>query len=191
MSQKLISPSTGVTRRRLLIASGLGSLFVSAPTIAKVTSPVMAKLDKQINLNHLHTTESIGVVYAQGERYVDPALTQLNQFLRDHYTQEVGVMDPKLYDILFDIRVLLGVREPYEIISGYRSPFTNERLRTTRGGGVAKKSLHMEGRAVDMRLPDVPLEELRDAAISLERGGVGFYPKDKFVHVDTGAFRIW
>ena len=77
------------------------------------------------------------------------------------------------------------------MISGYRDPQTNERLRKTRGGGVAKRSLHMEGQAIDVRLPGVPLAELRDAAISLKAGGVGYYPKDQFIHVDTGRVRTW
>lgn len=184
------SDAVVTSRRSLLKASGFGMLLVGAPALAKVTTPVSVP-GRQIGMNHLHTSERIGLVYAKGPVYLDPALQKLNVFLRDHYTHEVGSMDPALYDMLYDIRNALGVQEPYEIISGYRSPRTNERLRTTRGGGVAKRSLHMDGKAIDIRLPGVPLKDLREAAVSLERGGVGYYPRDNFVHVDTGQFRTW
>lgn len=190
MSQAQRTQHTVSIRRSFLKASGLGALLLGAPALAKVTTP-SAQVGRQISMNHLHTTETIGLVYAKGPVYLDPALNKLNHFLRDHYTQEVGVMDPAIYDLLHDIRTALGARGNYDIISGYRSPGTNERLRTTRGGGVAKRSLHMDGKAIDVRLPGVPLTELRDAAVSLQRGGVGFYPKDNFVHVDTGRFRTW
>ena len=85
----------------------------------------------------------------------------------------------------------LGTQQPFEVISGYRSPATNDTLRSTRGGGVAKHSLHMVGKAIDVRLPGVPLTELRDAALSLRQGGVGFYPSEQFVHLDTGPVRRW
>ncbi len=190
MSQTQRTRNIVPVRRSFLKASGLGVFLLGAPAIAKVTTPA-AQAGRQISMNHLHTTEKIGLVYAKGPVYLDPALNKLNHFLRDHYTQEVGVMDPAIYDLLHDIRNALGARGNYEIISGYRSPGTNERLRTTRGGGVAKRSLHMDGKAIDVRLPGVPLAELRDAAVSLQRGGVGFYPRDNFVHVDTGRFRTW
>ena len=99
-------------------------------------------------------------------------------------------MDPRLYDMLHAISIACG-GDTFEIISGYRSPATNERLRTTRGGGVAKQSLHTQGKAVDIRMTGVPLAELRDAAKSLQAGGVGYYPRDNFVHIDTGRVRYW
>jgi uncharacterized protein YcbK (DUF882 family) len=132
-------------------------------------------------------------VYATGEQYVPQALGSLNHFLRDHYSGEVGQMDPQLFDLLHGVRQALTTRTQlsYQIISGYRGPITNERLRTTRGGGVAKHSLHLEGKAIDIRLPGVPLAELRDAALSLKAGGVGYYPGEQFVHIDTGRVRRW
>ncbi len=148
---------------------------------------------RSLMLNHTHTGERIDLVYAMGEQYVPQALGSLNHFLRDHYSGEVGQMDPELFNLLHDIRSALASQTPltYQIISGYRGPITNERLRTTRGGGVAKHSLHLEGKAIDIRLPGVPLTELRDAALSLQAGGVGYYPRDQFVHVDTGRVRRW
>ena len=118
-------------------------------------------------------------------------MTRLNTFLRDHYSGIVGSMDPTLFDLLYRVRQALGTSQTFDVISGYRSPVTNSTLRNTRGGGVARKSLHMEGKAIDVRLPGVPLAELRDAAKSLKAGGVGYYPDSQFVHVDTGRVRSW
>jgi uncharacterized protein YcbK (DUF882 family) len=102
-------------------------------------------------------------------------------------------MDPQLFDLLHQVRQTLGGKAvpAYDVISGYRCPETNGFLRNSRGGGVAKRSLHMEGKAIDVRLPGVPLAELRDAAISLGAGGVGFYAAEQFVHIDTGRVRRW
>ena len=180
-----------IHRRRLMTfgsAVALGS--IAAPAIAKLVNP-LGDVGKDIHMNHLHTAERIGLVFAIDNEYLDPALNQLNHFLRDHYTNDVGVMDPLLYDLMHQIRRDLGVRRAFDVISGYRSPRTNERLRKTGGGGVAKRSLHMDGRAIDVRLPGVPLEALRDAAIGQKVGGVGYYPRDGFVHIDTGRVRTW
>ena len=138
-----------------------------------------------------HTLERIEVVYAIDERYVPEALGSLNHFLRDHYTGDVGLIDPRVFDLLHRVRQVLGSGRVFEVISGYRCPATNTQLRETRGGGVASHSLHMDGRAIDVRLPGVPLAELRDAALSLRAGGVGFYPREQFVHLDTGRVRSW
>ena len=140
---------------------------------------------------HLHTGEQLDVVYAIGESYLSEGLITLSHFLRDHYSGEIGQMDPSLFDLLHYLKLSLGCDEPFQVISGYRCPATNQTLRTTRGGGVARYSLHMEGRAVDIRLPGVPLADLRDAAVAAGLGGVGFYPRDQFVHVDTGRVRNW
>lgn len=142
-------------------------------------------------MNHTHTGESVALVYAVGQDFVPQALQHLNHFLRDHYSGDVGQMDPQLFNLMHLVRRELQTDLPLHIISGYRSPHTNERLRTTRGGGVAKHSLHMEGRAVDIRLPGVPLADVRDAARDLKLGGVGYYPGEQFVHIDTGRVRTW
>ena len=156
-------------------------------------SPRVAVADIACSLafEHLHTNEHLSLVYAVGDSLLPRALGRLDLFLRDHYSGDVGSMDPQLFDLLYRLRMARGTREPFQIISGYRSPNTNGRLRQTGGGGVAKKSLHMEGKAIDLRLPGVALVDLRDAALSLQAGGVGFYPNDNFVHVDTGAVRSW
>jgi uncharacterized protein YcbK (DUF882 family) len=185
------SRSVFQSRRSVLRLSGtLALAMVGAPALATLTTPVRAK-ERDVQLAHLHTSERIGLIFAVNDEYIDPALSKLNHFLRDHYSHEVGVMDPVLYDLLHQIRVDLGVRGSYDVISGFRSPKTNEKLRATRAGGVAQRSLHMDGKAIDVRLPGVPLSDLRDAAMAQNAGGVGFYPRDQFVHIDTGRVRYW
>ncbi len=168
-----------------MLGSGLG--------LAARKARAAATGERSLMLDHTHTRERIDLVYASGANYVPQALGTLNHFLRDHYSGEVGQIDPHLFDLLHDVRLALGGATPltYQIISGYRGPLTNARLRSTRGGGVAKHSLHMEGKAIDVRLPGVPLAELRDAALSLKAGGVGYYPREQFVHIDTGRVRTW
>jgi uncharacterized protein YcbK (DUF882 family) len=146
---------------------------------------------RSLAMSHTHTGERVALVYAVGERYVPEALGQLNLFLRDHYSGEVGLIDPQLFDLLHRVKLTLGGSPSFQVISGYRCPTTNTRLRNTRGGGVAQRSLHMDGKAIDIRAPGVPLADLRDAALSLKVGGVGFYPREQFVHVDTGRVRSW
>ncbi len=173
-------------RRVASIALASGLPVISAPVLAGLKPQ-----PRDVALNHTHRPDRLSVVYARGDTYLPTALDRLNFFLRDHYTENVGTMDPQLYDILNQISRLLKTDIPYDIISGYRDPFTNERLRTTRGGGVAKRSLHMDGKALDIRLPGVPLTELRDAALEINAGGVGYYPRSQFVHIDTGKVRNW
>jgi uncharacterized protein YcbK (DUF882 family) len=177
-------------RRWLKRTLSLGGASVLLPLVA-LPARAAPSGERSIAMSHLHTREHIATVYAVDRRFVPAALGSLNHFLRDHYSGDVGAMDPQLYELLQRVRRELGSEQPYEIISGYRSPQTNERLRTTRGGGVARRSLHMDGRAIDVRLPGVPLSDLRDAALSLKGGGVGYYPGENFVHIDTGRVRRW
>jgi len=146
---------------------------------------------RSLSFVHTHTKERLELVFAVADAYVPAALQALNRFLRDHYSGTVGAIDPRLFDLLYQVQGLAGGTRPFEVISGYRCAATNAALRETRGGGVAKQSLHMEGRAIDVRLPGVPLADLRDAAVSLKAGGVGFYPGSQFVHLDTGRVRRW
>ncbi len=146
---------------------------------------------RSLIFEHTHTGENLRVVYAAGGKYVPESLKTLNHFLRDHYTGQIGRMDPKLFDLLYKLKQTLGSDAPFQVVSGYRCPVTNTRLRKKGGGGVAKRSLHMEGKALDIRVAGVPLADLRDAATASRRGGVGFYPQDGFVHIDTGSVRSW
>jgi len=145
---------------------------------------------RAVALAHTHTGELLDVVYAVGGRYVPEALRRIDRFLRDHYDGAIGRIDPALFDQLHALAQAFGASRPFEVISGYRSPQTNAALRR-RSGGVASHSLHMEGRAIDIRLPDVDLADLRDAARAMRAGGVGYYPASQFVHIDTGRVRTW
>jgi uncharacterized protein YcbK (DUF882 family) len=132
----------------------------------------------------------LSLAYAAGDAYLSEALARVNWFLRDFRNGESRAIDPQLLDQLHALSAVTGARTPYEVISGYRSPATNELLQR-RGGGVATHSLHLEGRAIDVRLADVPLADLRDAATSMRAGGVGYYAQSQFVHLDTGRVRRW
>ena len=182
-----MTPPQPLARRRFLLQGGALLSAAAMPAWARAS----AASGRELDFFHTHTRERIGLVYAVGDEFLPDSLGRLNRFLRDHYTGAVGAIDPLLFEQLHRVRELLGARMPYSVISGYRCPETNDRLRTTRAGGVAKKSLHMEGRAIDVRLPGVPLAELRDAALSLQAGGVGYYPGEQFVHIDTGRLRRW
>lgn len=179
----------GASRRRFLRR---GAHLAAAGSLAAVGVPARAATaPRSLGFVHTHTGEVITLTYAEQHSYLPDALQRLNRFLRDHYSGEVGHMDPALFDQLHRVQQALGARGSYQVISGYRCPTTNNKLRETGGGGVAKRSLHMDGRAIDVRLPGVPLAELRDAALSLRAGGVGYYPGQAFVHLDTGRMRSW
>ena len=176
---------------RMVQITAVGGLFAASSPSALAAFPSFSGASRGLAFEHLHTNEHLSLIYAVGSAVLPQAQTRLDHFLRDHYTGEVGSIDPQLFELLYRLRTTLGTRLPFQVISGYRSPFTNNRLRTTRGGGVAQRSLHMEGKAIDIRLPGVALADLRDAAISLQAGGVGYYARDNFVHVDTGRVRAW
>jgi uncharacterized protein YcbK (DUF882 family) len=145
---------------------------------------------RSLHFNHLHTGERLELEYFSGGAYLPDALGTINHFLRDFRTDEEHAIDAQLLDLLHDLNRLVGGRQPFEVISGYRSPATNAMLRR-HSEGVAAHSLHMQGQAIDIRLADVRLGTLRDAARSIARGGVGYYPASNFVHVDTGRVRTW
>lgn len=146
---------------------------------------------RALSLHHMHTDERISLVYRVGDRYQRSALNKLNEFLKDFRTGEAVPIDPLLFDILYDVKASLGDTEArYEVLSAYRSPRTNAMLRRS-SHGVARNSLHLYGQAMDIRFPDLPTREIRDAALVVGRGGVGYYPSADFVHVDTGKVRRW
>ncbi len=176
----------------LLQASRLAIAGAALPLLAMpaFAAPTRAQT-RSLKFDHTHTGEKISIVYAQDGQFLPESEQKLNHFLRDHYTGEVGQIDVGLLDMLHDLQTSLGASQAFQVISAYRCPKTNDRLRNTRGGGVAKRSLHMDGKAIDIRLPGVPLTDLRDAALVLKAGGVGTYMRDQFVHVDTGRVRSW
>lgn len=181
---------THPTRRRLL-GHGARLMTVAALPAWGRSAFAAPSAERSLALVHTHTRERIELVYAAAGNYLDDALLKLNRFLRDHYSGDVGVIDPVLYDQLHGVQAALGTARAFEVISGYRCPATNDKLRAKGGGGVAKQSLHMQGRAIDVRLQGVPLDEVRDAAQSLRAGGVGYYPGSQFVHLDSGRVRSW
>lgn len=194
----MIKTAEQLSRRHFLrhtakLAIAGATLPLASPGWAALQKTPSITLPDNRNLafDHLHTGERISLLYASNSQYIPESLNTLNHFLRDHYSGEIGMMDPELFDLLYRIKLTLGSERPFQIISGYRCPETNTRLRNTRGGGVAQRSLHMDGKAVDIRISGVPLKNLRDAALSLRSGGVGFYPGQQFVHVDTGRTRSW
>jgi len=146
--------------------------------------------ERRLSFFHTHTGESLEIVYARDGRYIAPALDRINEFLSDFRTGDVADVDPGLLDTLYEVREALGSDEPLEVISAYRSPATNEMLRS-QSTGVARDSQHLLGKAIDVRLRGTPTSRLRDAAIAIERGGVGYYPESDFVHLDTGRVRRW
>jgi len=145
----------------------------------------------RLNLYHTHTNERIDIVYRVGDAYLPEAVESLDRFLRDHRTGTVYQLDPRLFDLLHDLTSAVGRPDTeIDIVCGYRTPWSNEFLRRTTPG-VAQHSLHMEGEAIDIRIPGVPTATLRNAALALHRGGVGYYPQSQFVHVDVGRVRWW
>ena len=166
--------------------------LVALGIAASVTPPeaVRAADARQLSFYHTHTRRSLDVVYYANGEYVDSALHEINRFLKDFRTGDVSEINPELLDLLHDVRNELGSEQPYEVISAYRSPQTNEMLRVTTSG-VAKKSHHLKGNAIDVRLRGVRTNRLRETALRMERGGVGYYPKSDFVHMDMGPVRQW
>lgn len=145
---------------------------------------------RSLSFYHTHTGKALTVVYYENGRYVPGALDAINDFLKDFRNGDEHRMDPALFDVLFDIKLKTGTHAPFQVISAYRSPATNQMLRDN-STGVAKDSMHLRGQAIDVRLADVPLAKLRSVALDLQKGGVGFYPESQFVHVDTGRVRWW
>lgn len=179
--------SSPLSRRGFIIglASVAGLLATSPVLAAIIPSP-----RRSLAFHHTHTGEREKITYWQDGEYLAESLQALNHLLRDHRSGEQTQMDRDLLDTLYALQLSLGGSGEFEIISAYRSPKTNEMLRN-KSGGVAKRSLHMQGKAIDIRVCSCDLNRLRKAAVSLKAGGVGFYPKSNFIHIDTGRVRYW
>jgi len=173
---------------RLLACLFVLALVLPASSVVGTLSPPP---DYHLRLFHTHTGERLDIVYRRGEQYVPEALTRLDEYLRDHRTGDIHHYDPRVFDLLHDLTAKLGEpQSEIDVVCGYRSPWSNEFLRT-HGHGVALHSLHMEAMAIDIRIPGVKTARLRDAALELHRGGVGYYAQSDFVHVDVGRVRRW
>lgn len=180
--------TTRLTFRRL--AAGVLPVITLAAGLLAPVDQAFSVDERRLSFYHTHTQKTLEVTYSTGGAYVDSALAEINEFLADFRTGDAIEMDPELLDLIYDVRESLGSEASFEVISAYRSPKTNEMLRQ-RSGGVAKKSQHLLGKAIDVRLRGVPTSELRDAALALQGGGVGYYEKSDFVHIDTGRVRRW
>lgn len=189
LSESVEQPPSQARRRVLTYMAGAMALpMLSLPELAEAAMKKNARL---LAFNHLHTGEKLAVVYRMGGNYVPQAMQQLRHLTRDFRTGGMHHMDPNLYDLLWQLSRDVNTTQPFEIISAFRSPQTNQALRSrSRHSGVATHSLHMEGAAMDICLADTQLTELRDAALDLKAGGVGYYPEG-FIHVDTGRVRRW
>lgn len=179
------SPPVSLGRRGFLGTGGIAAAMLILPRRAHASAS-----PRSLAFRHTHTQERLAVTYAIGDRYVPDALDRVAQFLRDFRNGEMHAIDPALLDQLHALTRVTAGAATIEVISGYRSPATNRMLHE-RSHGVATQSLHLEGRAIDIRVAGVRLTDLRDAALSLRAGGVGYYPASDFVHVDTGRVRRW
>jgi len=199
------SEATSVSspRKRSKLGLRRSSLILMFLLVFQVTLPLLGHGDAEpappaaheyrLRFYHTHTGERLDVVYRRGDQYIPEALDELDHYLRDHRTGDVRHFDPRLFDLLHDLTVSLGDSGgEINVICGYRTPWSNEFLRTRNPHtGVAQHSLHMQAEAIDIRLPGIPTSELRDAALRLHRGGVGYYRSSDFVHVDVGRVRRW
>ena len=188
MLSRLTDVETTLATRRLFLRGLAGALAVAAVAPGRLLAG--PKEERFLSFVHTHTHERLTVPYFADGAYLPEGLSTLSVFLRDFRTGDEHPIDPALYDILNDLRLATGTKSPFHVISAYRSPRTNSLLREN-GRGVAKGSLHLQGRAIDVRLADVASTSLRDAAVELQRGGVGYYRGPDFVHVDTGRVRRW
>jgi uncharacterized protein YcbK (DUF882 family) len=175
-----------IGRRKLIgTALGLAGSLAAAPAALAFASPT-----RRLAFNNLHTGETLDVAYFENGAYVGAALAAVNHVLRDYRTGDVHVIEPKLLDLLTTLSASVGATARIGVISGYRSPKTNAMLHKE-SGQVASGSLHMQGQAIDIRIPGVDTARIRDAAQRLAIGGVGYYPTSDFVHVDVGRVRRW
>lgn len=181
---------SGLSRRSFC---ALSALTVAGALVPRAVQAAALAGSRELSFFNTHTGERLSCVYCCTGRYEPDALAAINHILRDHRSNEVKAIDVGLLDLLHRLGGTLESSRAFHVISGYRSPATNSMLRVKGGGhtGVASRSLHMEGKAIDIRIPGIPLGHLHRAAVSLKGGGVGYYPDLDFVHVDVGKVRYW
>ncbi len=176
--------------RRDLLKMGLAGILASIVPLGAGSAQAAGFSQRRISFRHAHTGESFSGVYRVGDKYLPEAFERLNYVLRDFRTGDVFPMDPRVLDVISILQNKAGNGEPFEVLSGYRSPKTNAMLRRV-STGVAKNSFHMYGQAIDIRMPGFSTRKLRDVAKTMHTGGVGYYPRSNFVHLDTGQVRSW
>ena len=184
-------PASGMPARRLLLKAALGlGVAMTLPLPAVARGLIVPAAGRELSFLNLHTGERLKAEYWRNGRYVPDALAAVAVVLRDHRNNKIHPIDPRLLDVIHRLHASVSSTSPFDVISGYRSPESNALMHEA-SAGVAAHSLQMEGRAIDIRLPGTGLANVRRAALALELGGVGYYPDDDFVHVDTGAVRRW
>lgn len=177
-------------RRKFLLLGGAAAGLALFPQLTKAS--VSTSRPKILTLNNLHTGETIKAEFFNGQSYNHSELTRLNHFFRDYRANQIRIIDPHLFDQLYRLQVMLDTRKPVQLISGYRTLATNNQLRgKRRNSGVAKHSYHTLGQAMDFHIEGIPLNTIRTAALKMKSGGVGYYPRSNFVHIDTGPVRHW
>jgi len=196
-NQQVSGPQSFPRRNFLATLSATAVATVSATSLMPMRLQAAEKPEffaqsqtRELSLRNIHTLEEIDVVYWEDGNYLDDAVLRLSHHLRDHRENETLLIDPQLLDTLWGVRMITDPTMRFNVISGYRTPKTNEMLRK-RSNGVAKFSLHMVGKAVDISSNEIPISALRKAGLKLGIGGVGYYPKSRFVHLDTGPARSW
>ncbi len=183
--------SSGIDISRRRFVTGTASVLAASMAVPIITRPAHASVQaRRLSFYHTHTGEKLAIDYHDGYAYIPDSLGEINQYLSDFRTGESHPIDPKLLDILHHLKKATDSNAVFEVISGYRSPKTNAKLRN-KSNGVAKRSLHMQGKAIDIRLTGCDTQELHKACRSLAKGGVGYYQKSDFIHVDTGRVRYW
>ena len=176
-----------LSRRAFLTTIAGAAVTLAAPNV--IASAVTAR-DRELTFYNTHTGEKLSATFWSDGNYLDDGIDEINWILRDHRAGIANPIDPKLLDLLHQLQAKVEHQGEFHIISGYRSPATNNML-NKRSSGVAKRSYHMQGKAIDVRLPGFDSRQLRKAAIALKGGGVGFYSSSDFVHLDVGRVRYW
>ncbi len=187
-----LSDCEALLSRRSVLMGGL-TLSMSALLSVSSFKPALAFAGNgaySVAFNNQRSGETFSGVYRVGNKYLPQAFERINYVMRDVRADEVFPMDPRVIDIIAMVHKYVNANEPYELLSGYRSPHTNAALRSN-SEGVAKRSLHMSGQAIDVRLGEISAKNIRQAAVKLAAGGVGYYPRSGFVHMDSGTFRTW
>lgn len=187
-----VQTETNSRRNFLRMGAGVAVAVMASPVLARTITPATSSGERSLSLYNIHTGESLNSVYWQDGIYIPDQMAAINHILRDRRNGQMEQMDIRLIDMLSELHQKVDGKRAFQVISGYRSPASNSRLRkVSNQGGVAKKSLHMQGRAMDIRLPKVELKHLHKASVQMKKGGVGYYPRDGFIHVDTGRVRYW
>ena len=187
---EIVPQDSNISRRRFLQWGAVGLMSAAIPDSALAGLREFWSPERSLSFYNTHTGEELEVVYWSRGRYRKQGLAEIDRVLRDHRTGEVKAIDTRLLDLTHALGERLGNRGPFHVISGYRSPRTNTLLRAG-SKGVASRSLHLQGKALDIRIPGTDLPVLHRAAVALKGGGVGYYPGPEFVHIDVGRVRYW